>query len=132
MFASPVRLTCFGLCADSYIIPPLQDQRSRRDAVNAVVARIGRAPRSRDEYHIRPCRQHPRQTVIVWMRKTLRRRPAYVLLALAGCQRLAEPALPADAYSFSPPVVYATWWKLAQACAGLPPTNRPIPWYAVP
>src|SRR5258708_6682347 len=44
-------------------------------------------------------------------------------LGIAACDRLVDPPLPSDAATFTPPLVYSTWWKMTEACSKQP--NRP-------
>ncbi|HEV7388474.1 MAG TPA: hypothetical protein VGN73_07685 [Gemmatimonadaceae bacterium] len=49
-------------------------------------------------------------------------------LGLAGCDRLVDPPLPSDAATFTPPLVYSTWWKMTEACSGLTGSFSAVSW----
>jgi hypothetical protein len=63
----------------------------------------------------------------VWMSLIVSVVPA--LIGLAACDRLVDPPLPPDAEAFSPPVVYATWWNMTEACSGLTGSLGAVTWY---
>jgi len=47
---------------------------------------------------------------------------------VAACDRLVDPPLPSDAETFAPPPVYATWWKMTEACSGLTGSFNAVSW----
>lgn len=51
-------------------------------------------------------------------------------LALAVCDKVVGPKLPADAEQFSPPPVYSTWWQMTEACSGLSGSLPSVTWYS--
>lgn len=53
-------------------------------------------------------------------------------LGLTFCDRLVglvDPQFPSDAEEFSPPAVYATWWKMTEACSGMTGSLGAITWF---
>jgi hypothetical protein len=40
-----------------------------------------------------------------------------------------DPQFPSDAEEFSPPAVYATWWKMTEACSGMTGHLGAITWF---
>lgn len=70
------------------------------------------------------------------MLKPSRALAASVLVAgtgvLATCGGLVDPDLPWDAAAFPPPAVYATWWKMTEACSGTVGSLDAVSWYLTP
>lgn len=64
------------------------------------------------------------------MRRALAIMAAVLPLALAVCDKVVGPRLPADAQQFSPPPVYTTWWQMTQACSGLTGSLASVTWYS--
>ena len=50
------------------------------------------------------------------------------ILGFSACEGLVAP-LPSDAEEFSPPAVYSTWWKMAEACSGQTGSLGAISWF---
>jgi hypothetical protein len=48
---------------------------------------------------------------------------------IVACTDIVEPPLPPDAEQFSPPAVYATWWKMTEACSALTGSLAAVSWY---
>ncbi len=70
-------------------------------------------------------------------RRALARRALTVVAAAAaagggGCRSLVDPPLPAGAVRFAPPPVYARWWALVEACAGVRGDPGAVAWHVVP
>ena len=57
---------------------------------------------------------------------------ASAVLGLASCRAALEPMIPAGAEPFDPPSVYATWWAMTQACAGVSSSLDRVQWYVLP
>lgn len=55
-----------------------------------------------------------------------------LLPALLSCGRLVDPPLPEGAQPFAPPPVYATWWAMTEACAGVQAAMAAVQWFVVP
>jgi len=51
--------------------------------------------------------------------------------ALGACGLITEP-LPKGAERFTPPAVYAHWWKLTETCSGRSGDLNAVTWYQVP
>jgi hypothetical protein len=54
-----------------------------------------------------------------------------LLAAATSCGLLTDPRLPAGAEPFAPPPVYATWWAMTEACAGVSRPFSSVRWYRV-
>jgi hypothetical protein len=57
---------------------------------------------------------------------------ALALMFATACRGLVDPPLPADAERFTPPPVYARWWAMTEACAGISRPLADVEWYVVP
>jgi hypothetical protein len=60
--------------------------------------------------------------------------PARIALLFLGasCTSPTEPPLPAGAHAFTPPPVYATWWRMTEQCAhSVRPMSR-VSWVEAP
>ena len=57
---------------------------------------------------------------------------ASAMLVLASCRSPLEPMLPAGAAPLNPPSVYATWWAMTEACAGVTASLDRVNWYVLP
>jgi hypothetical protein len=54
------------------------------------------------------------------------------LVGLCTCGRLVDPQLPPNSRQFSPPVVYARWWAMTEACSGRSASIASVLWFEVP
>ena len=54
------------------------------------------------------------------------------LLGLCACWDLVDPLLPPGSQPFSPPVVYARWWAMTEACSGRSGSIESVSWFQVP
>lgn len=57
---------------------------------------------------------------------------AGMVLCVASCRSVVEPMLPAGAEPLVAPPVYATWWAMTEACAGVSGSLDRIHWYVLP
>ena len=51
---------------------------------------------------------------------------------LAACERIVDPALPADAVPFTPPSVYTRWWAMTESCSSRSGSLSSVKWLVVP
>jgi hypothetical protein len=70
------------------------------------------------------------------VKMNLRRlRPSVLASSFVGiftCCRLVDTQLPPDSRQFSPPVVYARWWAMTEACSGRSASMASVSWFEVP
>lgn len=56
---------------------------------------------------------------------------AMAVILLGACHEIVDPPLPDEAVRFVPPPVYARWWAMTEACAGVTGTMDHVSWYLV-
>jgi hypothetical protein len=54
------------------------------------------------------------------------------VLLVTACILPTEPRLPSGATPWTPPVVFALWWRMTEACSGRSGDLRAVRWYVVP
>lgn len=71
-------------------------------------------------------RRHPPRPLLGWAIA------AGAAACALGCRSVVDPPLPTGAVRVTPPAVYARWWAMTEACAGVRRDVAEIAWYVVP
>jgi hypothetical protein len=56
---------------------------------------------------------------------------AMAVVVLGACHEVIDPPLQAEAFHVVPPPVYARWWAMTEACAGVTRPMEGVSWYLV-